>query len=436
MVELTQRLDNIQDSQAALQYQEQQQSPVSSIVAPSKMSTRTPPPPFIPVVTTASDSIDNPVPSSDSATMTLPPFSEVIPVIRIFLDTFNAVMPLFEPKTLLRLVNDWYAVPHQRDPVSWAAVNVVLALTYKQNLTGSSGLTGGEDLAAVHLSKAQSVISAVILGDTTLLSVQVLLAMTMLLQASKDLKPSLVLIATAMRLAHKLGLHTRAATSHLDPDVARQHSYVFWIAYILDKDLSMRARQPSIQRDDDIDIDIPTPIVGHDCPLNRGGQANDDVLNNNLGVVTTLSGDARADYLLARIRLASIQGGVYDYLYSARSQNRSTSERAVALESLVHALEVWKLSIPPEFGATLAPKTLSAASLSFFCVLHATSFACMTMINQADAWNQQWVLSLRNSCKQSAQLRLPSHWEPLVHDARDFLTLFEMVPPRGYGLIW
>ncbi len=69
-------------------------------------------------------------------------------------------MPLFEPKTLLKLVNDWYAVPHQRDPVSWAAINVVLALTYKQDLTGSSGRGGGDDLAAIHLSKAQSVISA------------------------------------------------------------------------------------------------------------------------------------------------------------------------------------------------------------------------------------------------------------------------------------
>ncbi len=239
-----------------------------------------------------------------------------------------------------------------------------------------------------------------------------------------------------MRLAHDLGLHTRAAVANLDPVVARQYAHVFWIAYILDKDLSMRARQPSIQRDDDIDIDMPTPTISDNCPLNRGGHTNNDVPNKNPGVVTTLSGDARVNYFRARIQLASIQGGIYDYLYSARSQARSTSERAIALESLVHALEEWKLSIPPEFGTTTAPKTLSPASLSFFCVLHATNFACMTMINQAHAWNEHWVQSLRNSCKQSTQLRLPSRWEPLVHDARDFVTLFEMVPPRGYGLIW
>jgi hypothetical protein len=344
-----------------------------------------------------------------------------MPVVRVFLDTFNSVMPLFQAKALLKLVNDWYDIPYQRDPVSWAAINVVLALTYKQNLTGNAGFTGGEDLAAFHLNMAQSVISEVNLGDTVLLNVQVLVAMTMLLQASKNLKPSLILIATAMRLAHNLGLHTRATMLHLDRDLARQHSHVFWIAYILDKDLSMRARQPSIQRDDDIDIDIATP-------------SRDS--GENLGVVTTLTGDASMNYFLTRIQLASIQGGIYDYLYSARSQTRSAPERAAALESLVHALEEWKLSIPPEFGVTLAPNALSPASLSLLCVLHATSFACITMVNEAHAWNEQWVQSLRDSCKQSTQLRLPSRWEPLVHDARDFVALFEMVPPRGYGLIW
>ncbi|KAH8887314.1 hypothetical protein GQ53DRAFT_693053 [Thozetella sp. PMI_491] len=368
--------------------------------------------------------------------MTLPPSHQVLPIIRSFVDTFNTVMPLFHPKTLLKMVNDWYNIPHQRDAVSWAAINVVLALAYKQNLTGSSGLGGGETLASDHLRKAQSVISDVILGNTELLNVQVVVAMTMLLQASKDLKPSLILIATAMRLAHELGLHTRAAESQLEPDVSRQHSHVFWIAYILDKDLSMRAHKPSIQRDDDIDIDVPMPATSHDRSLHHDGQSDDDLTNDNLGVVKTLSGDARVNYFLARIRLASIQGGIYDYLYSARSKTRSASERAVALDSLVRALEEWKLSIPPEFDAALAPQTLSPASLSFFCVLHAASFSCKAMINRAHAWNETWVQSLRDSCANSTQLRLPSQWESLVHDARDFVILFETVPPRGYGLIW
>jgi len=414
--------------------QQQQPRVTTSIMAPSIIATPTPS--FTTVAGCQVDGEDNPVFSTGSASMTLPPFHQVMPMIHIFLDSFNAVMPLFQPKTLLKLVNDFYAFPHQGDPVSWAAINVVLALAYKQNLTGNSGLSGDEDLAAEHLSNAQSVISAVMLGDTALLNVQVLVAITVLLQASKDLKPSLILIATALRLAHELGLHTRAAAAHLEPDVARQHSHVFWIAYILDKDLSMRARKPSIQNDDDIDVDMPAPVADHYRSLNPGDQPGDDADNESVGVVTTLSGNARVNYFLARIRLANIQGGIYDYLYSARAQTRSASKRAFALESLVNALDEWRLSIPPEFGAISAPKTLSPGSLSFFCVLHATSFACTATINQAHAWNEKWVENLRNYYKQSSQLRLPSRWEPLVHDARDFVALFEMVPPRGYSLIW
>lgn len=435
VADLTQRLENTKDSPAALRHQEQLQTLAPSVAAQSKKSTPSPAAPPISAGMSALYRMDTHVPGSDAATMALPPYREVMVAIRVFLDSFNAVMPLFEPKNLVKLVNDWYAAPHQRDPVSWAAINVVLALAYKQNLAGSYGLTGGEDLAFFHLSRAQSVISAVILGDTALLNVQVLLAMIILLQASKDLKPSLILIATAMRLAHELGLHSRASTSNLDPVTARQHSYVFFIAYILDKDLSMRARQPSIQHDDDIDIDMPTPAASHDNPLTDGGQADHDALDIIPGVVTTLTGDASVNYFLARIRLASIQGGIYDYLYSARSQSRSTAERAVAHESLVQALEQWQLSIPPEFAAALAPQSLSPTVLPFFCILHATSFACVTMVNQAHAWDEQWVKSLRKACKESGRLPLPSRWESLVQDACDFLNLFEAVP-RGYGLVW
>ncbi|KAK0712615.1 hypothetical protein B0T26DRAFT_741664 [Lasiosphaeria miniovina] len=275
--------------------------------------------------------------------------------------------PIIAPslKTLLKL----------RDPVSWAAINAVLALAYKQNLTVNSGLR------------------AVMLGDTALLNVQVLMAITVLLQASKDLKPSLILIATVLRLAHELGLHTRAAAAHLKPD----------IAYTLDKDLSMRTRKPSIQNDDDIDVDMPAPVPDHHHSLNPGDHPGDDADNESVGVVTTLSGNARVNYFLARIRFANIQGGIYDYLYSARAQTRSAYKRAFALESLVNALDEWRLSIPPEFGAILAPKTLSPESLSFFCVLHATSFACTTTINQAHAWNEKWLENLRNYYKQSSQ---------------------------------
>ena len=71
-----------------------------------------------------------PVPS------TLPPLRQVLPIVYTFLQKFNAVLPLFEPQSLLQLVRSFYqAGPNMhRDPVAWAAINVVLAIAYSQNL--------------------------------------------------------------------------------------------------------------------------------------------------------------------------------------------------------------------------------------------------------------------------------------------------------------
>ncbi|KAK9320875.1 hypothetical protein V1517DRAFT_193601 [Lipomyces orientalis] len=192
-----------------------------------------------------------------------------------------------------------------------------------------------------------------------------------------------------MRLAHKLGLHSRAASAHLDPVERRQHDRVFWLAYILDKNLSLCAQQPSVQRDDDIDLDLPSP-----SPTDNeedGGTA---------GVVITTDGKTQMNFFLARVQLANIEGGVYDCLYSTLAVNCSPGERSMARERIVSSLEERRASIPPEFGAGVVASSTSnnPANSGFFCVLHSTYLQCMTLVNQAHAWDEQ-PLKLRVLCR-------------------------------------
>ncbi|KAK7219832.1 hypothetical protein V2G26_007835 [Clonostachys chloroleuca] len=362
--------------------------------------------------------------------LNLPPFDEVMPVIQKYLDHVNSVIPLFHPGTLLGLVNDFYEFPNRRDTVSWAAINVVLALTYKQVMLGGLGTDNGRDLALNHLNNAQSVLSDMLLGEAKLLHAQVLLGIVTMLQISKSLQPAMVLMGAAMRLIRGLGLHTRASTAHLDNETAKEHTYVFWIAYILDKDVSMRMRSPSIQGDDEVDVDMPVAVIDHHRGVDGSKKKFDD------GVIATVDGDVAMDFFLTRIRLAIIEGGVYDYLYSVRSQARSPEERNVATSSLVNALQEWQSHIAPEFDAASAARNVCPTALPFICSLHATSFACLAMINEANAWNQQWVINIRKYPGTCADLHPRSRWEPLVEHARDFAVLFESIPPSGYALIW
>lgn len=350
--------------------------------------------------------------------LVLPPAEQVLPTIHIYLRDFNSVTPLFHEATLLRQVQDCYSVePLQRDSVMWAAIHVVLALAWRHGLVANHKIPS----AAACLSRAESVLPRVVLGNVELLNIQVLVGMVMLLQASEDLKPALILIATTMRLVHRIGLHDRAYSNHLSPVEAQQRASVFWLAYILDKNLSMLAKQPSIQVDDDINLDLPTPIVVRDDEDKNAIISK----NGDTGVITTVDGNVVWNYFEARILLAMIQGGVYDYVYSTRSRKRSPEERKVALQSVNSALEQWKTSIPLAFSASSCPSTVTPATLPFLAALHATSLTCATLLNHAHAWDEKWIASIRRYGAEGIVPWLPPRWEALIGEAHDLLELLE-----------
>ena len=351
-------------------------------------------------------------------------------LVGIFLNTYNSVLPLFHADTLLRLVGECYArQPRQRDPVVWAAINIVFALA-SQHVPGSTSNARSEyqtDQATEYLNKAQSVISTVMLGETRLLNIQVLVGMVMVLQTAHNLTPSLILIAATMCLIHKLSLHNHAASTHLDPVQRRQHARVFWLAYILDKDLSLRTQQPSVQRDDDIDVELPSSLP----------TSNDDN-DNTAGIVVTADGNSRMNYFLARVKLANIEGRVYDSLYSTRAVNRSLEERSNARESIVSALDEWRASIPPEFSASIVTTSIrnKPTNGGFFCVLHSTSLQCMAFVYRAHAWDGQWVSGVRDHSRGIQIMQLPAAWKTIVHQARNYMLLFREIWSEDAWFRW
>lgn len=362
--------------------------------------------------------------------MILPPLQQALPMIEKFLNNLNSVLPLFHASTFLRLVGECYSsTPRQRDPVAWAAINVVLALASQQVLSsaGNGDVNARVYQTTEYLNRAQSVISAVMLNETRLLNIQTMVGMVMVLQSAHDPTQALILISATIRLAHKMGLQSRATSETLDPEERRQHAHVFWLVYILDKDLSLRAQQPSLQHDDDIDLDLP-----YFLPADNDGDDNDP------GVVVTADGKARVNYFLARVQLANIEGGVYDCIYSTRAAKYSPEKRLAAADSVLCALEKWQAEIPSEFGAAVVASTTnnSPTSIDLFCVLHSISLRCMTLINRAHAWNDQWVRSLHAIVRGTGELQLPVRWAALVHQARDFMVLFEQAWSKEIWFRW
>lgn len=297
--------------------------------------------------------------------------------------------------------------------MQWAAIHVVLALTQRFETKCRSNPHDLPDAGSC-IREAESVLTHILTGDVQLLHIQVLVGMITLLQAQQDLKPASTLLAVTMRLAHSIGLHDAMFSEGLNPEKRIQKARVFWLLYILDKDLSMRLKQPSIQLDDDINLEVDSFHTGTHEQLEDGHQYT--------GVVST-SGNVKMDFLAIRVQLAAVQGAVYDYIYSTRSRKRSLEERSHALESVARALEQWKASIPDEFSTTQVIKLGASVQAHYLAILYSTSLACTTLIYQAHAWNEQWVNSLHSYSLHGIVPRMPPSWDALVSDARALLVL-------------
>jgi hypothetical protein len=357
----------------------------------------------------------------------LPPLQEALPVIEHYLATFNSVLPLFHPPTLLQTVRTWYQAPHSSDAVSWGVINVVLALAHHTSSTDHGCETGN---AATYLNNAQSVVAEIMMRDATLPSVQVLLGLAMLFWSIDDLQPALILVGTALRLAHRLEIHSRKASEYCGASLSLQRSRVFWMAYILDRDISLQSRVAPLQLDTDVDLDLP--------PLD----SEDDMA----GFIFSVDGQTKMNYFRARVQLAQIQGNVYNSVYSTSAQNQDPEERARGAGRIMTALDNWRREIPPDFQiASIRPCRFSELS-RFLCLLYSTCLSCRALTTFASASDSfhysEWIRTVREyggkvaAGQEISHAPIPQGWHALVDASREYMEFFNTIQCTDRFFLW
>jgi hypothetical protein len=360
------------------------------------------------------------------ASMDLPPLTEVLSAVEKYLTTCNSVLPLFHPGTLLKSVHNWYSYPVQRNCATWAAINVVLAFAYRGSSPKDMFST---KITAEYLNKAQSVLTEVIMSDVSLINVQVVAGLVMLYQGAQDIVPPTMLVATALRLAHSLRLQSCKSSEHLDSSEALQRNRVFWIIYILDRDISIRIKQAPLQQDIDIDLDLP-PEEPHD---------------DEAGFVLSANGRCRFNFFRARVQLARIQGSLYDCLYSVRAQARPDA-RADNMAQIRRMLEDWTSSVPQAFSPDALSKACSPGMSRYFGIMYATRLSCLSMVSLAHSWDARWMEKLQDYGSRAAMgnaampvplvAPLPEGWDPLVNESRDFMKLTMNIEGKDAAFVW
>ncbi|PGH15981.1 hypothetical protein AJ80_05357 [Polytolypa hystricis UAMH7299] len=354
----------------------------------------------------------------------LPPRDECLSLLRDFFDNFNCVFPLFHEPTFMHLVDRQYS----RDPYEgsgwWASINIALAISHRLRVMSDLVPHDEDKKAWLHLKNAMGVMTELTMRNTDLLSVQALLGMSLFLQGSPNPQPSFFLVSAAIRLAHSIGLHKRGSAFNLNPVELEQRKRVFWIAYLLDKDMCLRSGRPPVQDDDDMNVDLPS----EDPP-------------DNIGNVPLSDGKGKINLFRLMCIFATIESKVYKQLYSVKASRQSDGELLNTIGELDRELEEWKDSIPIDFRPEYEIKSTHRPLILHIVVLHFAYYNCLTTIHRMSVHHGYWTSRLSNYAIQGLNARplnprVFSSAVLCVSAARASIHLVKYIPQGDFACVW
>ncbi|GFP57678.1 ABC-transporter-regulating transcription factor [Trichoderma asperellum] len=335
----------------------------------------------------------------------------------------NSLMPLFSRTSFTHRLQSYYAFECENPRKTWAAINIVLALGTRLPTSPSADfeLEDEDSQVAKYVNNVQSILSELVTRDVDLLSLQVILGLVIIFNSLKDSSPAVVHIGTAIRLAHRLRLHN---PDHLQDDCSDEtleSNRVFWIAYIFDKDISIRYHTPSAQADDDIDLRAPV-----------------DMPPDGAGNIYAKDGRFLVNFFRLRLQLAHIQGQVYDQLFSTPAAKITPQERQTRVALLHNQLERWRLTVPSELQADVVTKHAGRTALFWLCMTHFSYLGCLVMIHGMWSHDTEWRKRLKPSSSGSDATAnidhskllppLPQGWKYCVQMSRHCMALMYQTP--------
>lgn len=357
----------------------------------------------------------------------LPPRQECYALLKDYFENFNCMFPLFHEPTFMHLVDKHYSLDPYEGSGWWASLNVALAIAHR--LRVMSNVVGQEedDHAWGYLKNALAVFTELTMRNTDLLSVQALLGMALFLQGTPNPQPSFFLVAAAIRLAHSIGLHKSGSGFNLNEVENEQRKRVFWIAYLMDKDICLRSGRPPAQDDDDMNVELPS-----ESPPDNVG---------NIPLTSEVNGKRTMNLFRLNCTFAQIQSRVYKQLYSVKASRQSDGELLTTIGELDAQLEEWKDSIPIDFRPEHEINAAHTPLILHVVVLHFAYYNCLTTIHRMSVHHGYWTSRLSDYAIQGLNAR------PLnprvfmsaalcVNAARTSIGLIRYIPQGDYACVW
>ncbi|PSS00760.1 fungal-specific transcription factor domain-containing protein [Coniella lustricola] len=354
----------------------------------------------------------------------LPSKNEAVSLLTDYFDNFNCMFPLFHRPTFMHLLERQYS----KDPYAgsgwWASLNVAFAIAHRLRVMSNLVPQEEDEKAWGYMKNAMAVFSELSMRNTDLLSVQALLGMALFMQGTPNPQPSSLLVGTAIRLSHNIGLHKRGTGFNLNPIEIEQRKRVFWIAYMLDKDLCLRSGRPFAQDDDDMNVELP-----------------DEDPEDNIGNIPLADGKGKMNLFRVMCELAQIESKVYKRLYSTKATKQTDGELLQTIGELDQELEDWKDRMPIEYRPENEIQASHTPLILHVVMLHFTYYNCLTTIHRMSIHRGYWTSRLSNYAIQGLNAkplnpRVFNSAALCTSAARATISLLKYIPEGDSSVVW
>lgn len=354
----------------------------------------------------------------------LPPKHEALSLLKDYFENFNCMFPLFHQPTFMHLVERQYSDDPYEGTGWWASLNCALAFAHRLRVMSNLVPQEEDEKAWGYIKNALGTFAELTMRNTDLLSVQALLGMALFMQGTPNPQPTFVLVATAIRLAHSIGLHKKGTGFNLNPIEIEQRKRVFWIAYMLDKDLCLRAGRPPAQDDDDMNVELP-----------------DADPEDNIGNIPLAEGKGKMNLFRVMCEFATIESKVYSRLYSTKATKQSPGELLNTIGELDQELEEWKDRIPIDFRPEHEIQASHTPLILHVVMLHLTYYNCLTTIHRMSVHHGYWTSRLSNYAIQGLNAkplnpRVFSSAALCTAAARASISLLKYMPQGDSSSVW
>lgn len=350
----------------------------------------------------------------------LPPFIETLALTEYFFENFNRLTPLFDKSSFLSRMKESSEQQPSSDPAWWAARNVVLAITHRlRAMETTLNFEEENQKAWGYLRNTSKVISELTLGEPSLLGVQSLLGISIFLQGTNNPRRASALVASSIRLCQYLGLHRQNTNAGFPSTEDKQRSRTFWIAYLLDKDYSIRLGQPPVQCDNYIELPLP-----EDSPI------------DSVGLIHALDRRSTFNFFRRSVELSVILGRIYSKLHSVQTPEQTEQQRSKATLDLDEMLDKWTQSIPDPFRPENMARNLPQGDIMHMVILYLSYFNCLSKLHLAAVDQSTWTAGKLSVNRFLRAERVISSREKVLQAARASVHLLDLTPQGNNACTW